>query len=97
MPRHFYRFGWRAIVAGQAVRPTERWSGVQQTAASRFLDMPWSTTEMPFRQILLGFFAAFVLAILAGFVWTWRPAIAPIGISDRPVSYTHLDVYKRQA
>jgi mono/diheme cytochrome c family protein len=39
---------------------------------------------MPFRQILLGFFAAFVLAILAGFVWTWRPAIAPIGISDRP-------------
>lgn len=39
---------------------------------------------MRFSRILLGLVTVFVLAILAGFAWTWRPAIAPTATSDKP-------------
>jgi len=51
---------------------------------SRFLDVPWRTTEMPLRRILLGAIAVIVILALGGFAWTWRPAIAPISPSERP-------------
>ena len=39
-------------------------------------------TTPPLRQIVFGIAVAFVLVIVAGFVWIWRPAIAPIGVSE---------------
>jgi mono/diheme cytochrome c family protein len=38
----------------------------------------------PWRQIIFGISVTFALISSAGFVWIWRPAIAPIGISERP-------------
>jgi mono/diheme cytochrome c family protein len=39
-------------------------------------------TTPPLRQIVFGIAVAFVLVIVAGFVWIWRPAIAPIGVGE---------------
>ena len=40
--------------------------------------------EMPLRRILFGAIAVIALMLLAGFAWTWRPAIAPIAGAERP-------------
>lgn len=37
-------------------------------------------------RVLLGVVTVFFLAILAGFAWTWRPAIAPIGANEKPAA-----------
>jgi mono/diheme cytochrome c family protein len=39
---------------------------------------------MRFRPIIFGAIAIIVLLAVGGFVWTWRPAIAPISASERP-------------
>jgi mono/diheme cytochrome c family protein len=39
---------------------------------------------MRFRPIIFGAIVILVLLALGGFAWTWRPAIAPIAMSDRP-------------
>jgi mono/diheme cytochrome c family protein len=39
---------------------------------------------LPWRRIIFGISVTFALVIIAGFVWIWRPAIAPIGSSERP-------------
>lgn len=41
---------------------------------------------MPLRRVLSGVIAVFVLAVLAGFAWTWRPAIAPTSANEKPAS-----------
>jgi mono/diheme cytochrome c family protein len=39
---------------------------------------------MLIRRVVVAAVVAFVGLILAGFAWTWRPAIAPIAAADRP-------------
>jgi mono/diheme cytochrome c family protein len=39
---------------------------------------------MPLRRVIVTALVAFILLILAGFAWTWRPAIAPIATGERP-------------
>ena len=41
---------------------------------------------MQLRRVLSGVIAVFVLAILAGFAWTWRPAIAPTSANEKPAA-----------
>jgi len=39
---------------------------------------------MPFRRVIVAAVVAVALMLLAGFAWTWRPAIAPIAAAERP-------------
>lgn len=39
---------------------------------------------MRLRQIIFGIVAAFILVVLGGIAWTWRPAIAPIAAGETP-------------